>query len=163
MLCPQCGYDMENNSKCVRCGYEVKTLAVIDENVNNEKDEPETRVIDPDATYISGGERRTSGGGYSDPFSSIFGDVFDPIGSILGDLFGFSSSPFTDFDVYGEYDDEDEYVDDDVQKKNNAVEVKKVEIYDENGNPVEQESKFKKTVKKVKKKIKDAFDGDKKK
>lgn len=160
MICPQCGFDMGNKHKCMRCGYEVKTLAVVDENENKKKkqdDEPETRVIDPKDVYISNGD--AYGDDFSDPFSALFGDVFDPIGSLLGGLFGFDvRSPFSSG---GEERREriDEREDD---KKHKVVEVKKVEIYDENGNPVEQESKLKKTVNKIKNKVKNAFDGDKK-
>lgn len=162
MICPQCGYDMENKNKCMRCGYEVKTLAVVEEDTDERKDdarddEPVTRVIDPADTYISSGDEY--GDDFSDPFSALFGDVFDPISSLLGGLFGFDvRSPFgSSGSSYNNRIDESES-----DKKGKVVEVKKVEIFDENGNPVEQESKLKKTVNKIKNKVKNAFDGDKK-
>ena len=160
MVCPQCGFDMGNKHKCMRCGYEVKTLAVMDDTENKEnghgEEETVTRVIDPADVYISNGD--AYGDDFSDPFSALFGDIFDPIGSLLGGLFGFDvRSPFSAFD-----DEPRERIEErESDKKNKVVEVKKVEIFDENGNPIEQESKLKKTVNKIKNKVKNAFDGDK--
>lgn len=97
MICPQCGYDMGTRSRCLRCGYEEKTLAVIDDKESDsdepeqEKEEkPEVKVIDPCNVYL------THPYGVEDdyftfgsPFSSIFDDLFgDPISDLLGGLFG---------------------------------------------------------------------------
>lgn len=104
MICPKCGYDIGNKSKCVRCGYEIKTLAVVDE--NNSNDEPkkeektETKVIDPCNVYLTHpygyeDDYDTGFGPGGDPFASLFDDLFgDPISDLLGGLFGINVNPF---------------------------------------------------------------------
>ena len=45
MVCPQCGYDMGRAHRCMRCGYEVKTLVTVDEDRSdgeNKEEEPNT-------------------------------------------------------------------------------------------------------------------------
>ena len=102
MICPQCGYDMGNKSKCLRCGYEVKTLAVVDESEQNEQRQEEhndTKVIDPCNVYLThpygyDDDEGTGFGPFGSPFASLFDDLFgDPISDLLGGLFGFDVSP----------------------------------------------------------------------
>ena len=100
MICPHCGYDMGNKNKCLRCGYEVKDVAVSDGREGgkdgHKKDEPETIVIDPCNVYLThpyGFE--DEGGTDYDPISDLFGSLFgDPISDLLGGLFGFDMNPF---------------------------------------------------------------------
>lgn len=133
MICPQCGYDIGNKSKCIRCGYEVRTLVTVDE--TKKKDEPETKVIDPDNVYISSSVD-VFDDGFDDPFSMLFGNIFDPIGDLLGGLFGLDvrSSRIVEPEPEPKR-----------KKKGKVVEVDKVEILDENGNPVNRSSKTKKS------------------
>lgn len=106
MRCPQCGYDMGNKNKCIRCGYEVHDVAVVkndrDDNEEPKKekqDEPDVKVIDPCNVYLThpygyDDDFGTGFGPGGDPFASLFGDLFgDPIGDLLGGLFGFDVSP----------------------------------------------------------------------
>lgn len=107
MICPNCGYDMGNKSKCIRCGHEVKTLAVVDVDAENKEsksgkeDKIETKVIDPCNVFLThpGGyegieEDYGMGFSFGDPFASLFGDFFgDPIGDLLGGLFGIDLNP----------------------------------------------------------------------
>lgn len=97
MLCPQCGYDVGNEHRCKRCGYEIKTLATVDESRRKEEEKEPTKIIDPRDTYITseyGGYDVFGDGGFSDPFDALFGSIFDPIGDLLGGLFGFDVNPF---------------------------------------------------------------------
>lgn len=98
MICPRCGYDMENKNMCLRCGYRVTDIAPVkntEDNSESEKskqEEVETKVIDPcnvylthpygvdDDEYLSTG----FGGGFGSIFDVLFGDPFD----IIGDIFG---------------------------------------------------------------------------
>lgn len=102
MICPECGYDMGNRSKCYRCGYEVKTLTVVD-SANDEEDTEkaneekiETKVIDPCNVYIThpyGVEDDVfgdDGGAFTSLFDRLFGD---PISDLLGGLFGINLNP----------------------------------------------------------------------
>lgn len=99
MICPQCGYDMGNKNKCIRCGYEVKTLAVVDERADGdepktEQEKTETKIIDPCNVYLTHPYGFEDDDGFGDPFASLFGGLFgDPIGDLLGGLFGFDVSP----------------------------------------------------------------------
>ncbi|MDE6401692.1 MAG: hypothetical protein K2L54_03670, partial [Clostridiales bacterium] len=99
MICPQCGFDMGNKNKCIRCGHEVKTLAVVDERANDdepktEEEKTETKVIDPCNVYLTHPYGFEDDDGFGDPFASLFGGLFgDPIGDLLGGLFGFDVSP----------------------------------------------------------------------
>lgn len=104
MICPQCGYDMGNKNKCIRCGYEAKNLVVVEQK-DRQKDEPEkeeteTKIIDPCNVYLTHpyGYEDDFGTGFGpsgDPFVSIIDSLFggDPIGDLLGGLFGFDMSP----------------------------------------------------------------------
>lgn len=97
MICPQCGYDIGNKNKCVRCGFEVKTIAVVD-NPKSEKagndNTVETKVIDPCNVFLThpygyDDDFGTGFGPFGDPFASLFDDIFgDPISDLLGGLFG---------------------------------------------------------------------------
>ena len=106
MICPQCGYEMGNKSKCLRCGYEVKTLSVVTQKDENEQDarqqqeKPEVIDIDPCNVFLTHpyGYEDDFGTGFGspfdDPFVSIIDSLFgDPIGDLLGGLFGFDMSP----------------------------------------------------------------------
>lgn len=106
MICPQCGYDMGNKNRCLRCGYENTMPAVADETEKEEpkkekakSDEPEVIEIDPCNVYLTHpyGYDDDSGTGFGmrgDPFASLFDDFFgDPIGDLLGGLFGFDVRP----------------------------------------------------------------------
>lgn len=103
MICPQCGYDMGNKNRCLRCGYEVKTLTVVtekDEQEREEKEKDDTIVIDPCNVFLTHpyGYEDDFGTGYGspfdDPFVSIIDSIFgDPIGDLLGGLFGFDMAP----------------------------------------------------------------------
>lgn len=151
MICPQCGYDMGNKNKCIRCGYTVKNLAVVDshsqsdgsDGANEHKkqnDEPETKVIDPCNVYL------THPYGYEDdgmdfgpfggsPFSSLFDDLFgDPISDLLGGLFGFDVTGGRSSAARNEPQKKP-------KKQGPIVEVKNVEILDENNNPIKEDKK----------------------
>lgn len=89
---------MGNKSKCLRCGYEIKNLAVVDENAeknDTEQEKIETKVIDPCNVFLTHpygyeDDYGTGFGPMGDPFASLFGDLFgDPISDLLGGLFGF--------------------------------------------------------------------------
>ena len=101
MICPECGYDMGNRNKCYRCGFEVKTLTVVDnadkdESQNADEEKVETKVIDPCNVYIThpyGVEDEvfgSAGRGFSSLFDELFGD---PISDLLGGLFGINLNP----------------------------------------------------------------------
>lgn len=138
MICPQCGYDVGNSHKCKRCGYEIKTLATVDESRRNNEEEIETKVIDPSDVYISREYVSDDFGfGFADPISSLFDDLFgDPITSLLGGLFGFDINP-RQSESHAESPRSK-------KKSDNVVEVNKVEILDENGNVVEEQKNGKK-------------------
>lgn len=150
MICPQCGYDMGTKSKCLRCGYEEKTLAVVDEREKKEgsrmdEEKIETKVIDPCNVYL------THQYGYDDydsdyvtfgsPFSSLFDDLFgDPISDLLGGLFGFDIGGSRRTQARGRQQEEQPKK---KRKQGPIVEMDKndFEILDENDEPVEQRSK----------------------
>lgn len=104
MICPQCGYEMGNKNKCLRCGYEIKTLTVVDRDERSERTEKkeekiETKIIDPCNVFLTHpyGYDDDFGTGYGpsdDPFVSIIDELFgDPIGGLFGGLFGFDFGP----------------------------------------------------------------------
>lgn len=141
MICPQCGYDIGTKHRCLRCGYEVKTLVAVDEEEQKRREKEEnTHVIDPENTYLTDeygnivGEEEDDF--FADPISSIFGDLFgfDPIGDLLGGLFGVPVGRRSRANRYREE------VQEIVEKKpKKIVEVNKVEFLDENGNPVDKD------------------------
>lgn len=138
MVCPQCGYDMGSAHRCIRCGYEVKTLAVRDEENSddekkNEEEEPSTVVIDPSNVYLSSEDDYYDEFDPFDPFGSLFGGMFDPIGDILGGLFGVDMRAVRREEQAQEPKKRD-------KKEHKVVEVRNVEILDENGNPVKSEN-----------------------
>ena len=95
MKCPNCGHDMGNRAKCLRCGYTITSIVPIDpEKIEKEQEEPSSRrrVVDPDDVHVS-----RAGGG------SIFGDLFG--GGIFGGLGGIFDSLFGGFDLFGEEED----------------------------------------------------------
>lgn len=102
MLCPQCGYDIGHKNKCLRCGYEIKTLVVSDEEKeqkHGQKEEDDTIYIDPMNVFLTHpyGYEDDYGTGYNapidDPFVSIIDSLFggDPFADLLGGLFGFGA------------------------------------------------------------------------
>lgn len=109
MICPQCGYDMGNKNRCLRCGFEVRTLAVVSDDESYKKDsngkqdqkqnDDDTIVIDPFNVFLTHpyGYEDEFGSGYGvpmdDPFTTLIDSIFDPIGDLLGGLFGFDMSP----------------------------------------------------------------------
>jgi len=115
----------------MRCGYEVNSLVAVDESKKNKSDEPETKVIDPSDVYLSSGDDEPDDGFY-DPFGALFDDLFDPIGDILG-LFGFG---VPNSRGAGRGSSERESKKKSSDKDNKVVEVRDVEILDENGDPV---------------------------
>ncbi len=139
MVCPQCGYDMGRAHRCMRCGYEVKTLVTVDEDRSdgeNKEEEPNTVVIDPSNVYLSSEDDFDGEFDVFDPFSALFGGMFDPIGDILGGLFG--------VDMRAVRKEEMEQEKKKREKKNSkVVEVRNVEILDENGDPIKSEKKNK--------------------
>lgn len=139
MICPQCGYDIGNKNKCLRCGYEVKTLVTVDE-TEKKDDRPDTKIIDPSKVYISNGEDDFDDG-FFDPFSMLFGNIFDPIGDLLGGLFGLDvrSSHSSSRSSYTTQEREPKR-----KKQGKVVEVNNVEFLDENGNPVDNKKSKKK-------------------
>lgn len=138
MICPQCGYDIGNKNKCLRCGYEIKTLATVDE--TKKKEEPDTKIIDPSNVYISNGDDDFDGGLFDpfDPFSMLFGNVFDPIGDLLGGLFGLNVRSTRGSSRTQQEQPQKR------KKQGKVVEVNNVEFLDENGNPVDSGKKSKK-------------------
>lgn len=153
MICPQCGYDMGTAHRCLRCGYEVKTLVAVDEEEQRKREEDEIKVIDPENTYLTDeygyAVDEDEDVKYSDPFDMLFGSLFgDPFSDLLGGLFGFDVSSRTEPRTAARQQEK--------SKKDDVVEVKKVEFLDENGNPIKQDGKFKQTVNKVKEKVKNA-------
>ncbi len=160
MICPQCGYELGNNNKCMRCGYEVKTLVTVEQTEadREEREERVTKVIDPESTYITdeyGNSVDDDDDGFYDPLDMLFGNLFDPIGDLLGGLFGIDVQPSRSQRSAHTRITEKPKTDD------NVVEVKKVEIFDENGEPVKQDGVIKKTVNKVKSKLKNMTGGKK--
>lgn len=143
---------MGTKHTCLRCGYEVKELVAVDEQEQKRRERETVKVIDPENTYLTDefGNSTDEDAYMSDPFGSIFGDLFgfDPIGDLLGGLFGFSTRPTSRVQTIMEEPEE--------EKAPNVVEVKKVEIFDEDGNPVKKESKVKQAADKVKQKVKSA-------
>ena len=146
MICPQCGYDMGRAHRCLRCGFEIKTLAVVDEDEEkkeereHKEEEPSTVVIAPRNTYISNPDAYDDpfdAFNPFDPFGSLFGSMFDPIGDILGCLFG--------FDIRGSRQrpprEDPEPEPKKRRKKGPIVEVSNVEILDADGNPINEDKK----------------------
>ena len=98
MICPQCGYEMGNKNKCLRCGYEVKTLSVVVEKDEPKQEREDVKVIDPCNVFLThpyGYEDDFGtgfGSAFDDPFVSLIDSLFgDPIGDLLGGLFGFET------------------------------------------------------------------------
>lgn len=92
MKCPECGHDMGKRSKCLRCGYTVKSVISIDpEKIEQEKTTKEEqsvrKEIHPDDVHVS-----RAGG-------SIFGDIFG--GGIFGGFGSIIDSIFGGFDIFG--------------------------------------------------------------
>ena len=96
MICPQCGYDMGTKRKCMRCGYNVTSLATIDDKEKKRREKEAAKVIDPGATFL------TDEYGYAvdeddEPFAGPFGSLlenifgFDPFADLLGGFFGMGS------------------------------------------------------------------------
>lgn len=155
MICPQCGYDMGNKSRCLRCGYVSKNLTVYDdksddgktnedktEEPQKEEEKPDVKVIDPCNVYLThpyGYEDDSgSGFGFGGPFGSLFDDLFgDPIGDLLGGLFGFD----TGFSRRGARGATREEPPKKRRKQGPIVEMSKndFEIVDDNGNPVDEQ------------------------
>ncbi len=161
MVCPQCGYDMGTQHKCMRCGYEVKTLVSVSEEEQKKRQEEETIVIDPNSTiltdeYGNAVDEDDDDMYYVDPISAIFDGLFgDPFADLFGGLFGMDTQPHrSSHRVVKEQPKE---------KDPNVVEVKKVEFLDEDGKPIKQESKIKKTVNKAGEKIRQTASNVKKK
>lgn len=159
MICPQCGYDIGSKHKCMRCGYEVKTLVAVDEtdaHKENKRDEPETKVIDPDRVFISSGDEYGDDF-FDDPFGSVFGSLFgfDPIGDLLGGLFGLDVRSSRREPEPKYIPSEEELEQGPHAEIDKVVEVKKVEYLDENGEPIKKDGKIKQTFDKVKKKVQD--------
>lgn len=145
MICPQCGYDLGSKARCPRCGYDIKMPARFDPEKAKEDD---IKVIDPDSVYLSD----SFDDGYSEG-ESLFGDP------ILDSLF----NPFTsifDFLGFGGGSTRKSQIEDEIDAAPSVVEVKKVEVYDEDGNPVEK-NKFKEQIKDIKNKIKRKKSDDK--
>ena len=84
MICPQCGFDMGTRHRCLRCGYEIKTLVQVDEEEQKRRNKDAAKVIDPNNTYLT------------DEYGNLVDDddVFDPFGSLLENILGFD--PFAD-------------------------------------------------------------------
>ena len=149
MICPHCGYDMENRSRCLRCGYQVKTLAVVDEseedNSQGESEEKiETKVIDPCNVYLThpyGVEDDDDydpifgGGGFGSIFDMLFGD---PISDLLGGLFGMGTSSRRSSRAQQQQEEQPKKK----RKQGPIVDVAadEVELYDANGNQVKPKS-----------------------
>lgn len=175
MKCPNCGLDLPDGTyKCMRCGFECKSLRVSagaeqDDRGKHEQDagdteREETVEIDPSKVRMGRADSGFAGGG--SPFSDIFG------GGIFGNLFGGIFGDF--FDPFGggyDEDDEDEqegYFDDfgnpmpiDIYG-NEFIEVGDIELLDEDGNVIKKEkctdkSKKKSAGRKIVDKIKDKF------
>lgn len=95
MICPQCGFDMGMGHRCLRCGYEVKTLATVDEEKRKKAEEEETIVIDPRSTiltdeYGNSVDDDDDDDWFVDPISAIFEGLMggDPFADLFDSLFG---------------------------------------------------------------------------
>lgn len=154
MICPQCGYDMGNKARCLRCGFVSKTLVVVDESKTDENDKtenakkneekPDVKVIDPCNVYLThpyGYEDDVGGGfGFGGPFGSIFDELFgDPIGDLLGGLFGFDMG----FSRRSSRASRQEEPPKKRRKQGPIVEMSKndFEIVDDDGNPIDEKKK----------------------
>ena len=163
MVCPQCGYDIGTKNKCVRCGYEVKTLAPIDEEEQKKRQEEETIVIDPQSTILTDEYGNSVDDDddeyYTDPISAIFDGLFggDPFASLFGGFGGLFGDPQPRRSARKERAESSR------EKDRNIVEVKKVEFFDEDGNPIKQDGKVKSAVNKAGEKIKNTAHSVKKK
>lgn len=154
MICPQCGYDMGNKNKCLRCGYTVKAPIPADERKQDgegkREEKDEVKVIDPANVYVThpygyDGYEDDFGAGFGafgSPFSSLFDDLFgDPISDLLGGLFGINM---------GRPQQRNQRRSEEPPKKRRkqgpVIELNKdqVEIVDENGDPVDEKTGKKK-------------------
>ncbi len=131
MICPQCGFDMGTKHRCLRCGFEVKTLVAVDEEEQKRRESEAAKVIDPSNTYLTDeyGNSVDEEDSFS-PFGSIFGDLFgfDPFADIFGSFFDVGVGvPHKHREVY--MDREHDPDEDDGSPK--IVEVNKVEILDD--------------------------------
>lgn len=92
MICPQCGYDMGTKHRCLRCGYEIKTLVTVDEEEQKRREKEAAKVIDPSNTYLTDEYGNSVDEEFDpfDPFDTLFGSLFgyDPFADLLGGLFG---------------------------------------------------------------------------
>lgn len=144
MICPICGYEMNKSSKCIRCGYIVKTLAVTDESKKKQDEQkPETKVIDPCNVYLTHPYGYDDGFGsgfgvFGGPFSSIFDELFgDPISDLLGGLFGIDVGMRGGYSRSGSHVTEQEHSPQQKRRKQGPIiEVRDVEVLDNDGNPL---------------------------
>lgn len=133
MKCPQCGYNMGNHAKCLRCGYAVTSIVPVDpDKIEQEEPKEENtthRVVDPDDVYMSrGGGRHVFGdlfgGGIFGGFGSLFGDLFGV------DLFGDDSDTGYEYDPKY-YDDFGNEIDLPDEFERDSVEISDVEYLEE--------------------------------
>ncbi len=148
MNCPVCGDKIpQGKAKCLRCGYECKSVATVKQDENKEEKTDETRGGESESEFreVSPDDVKMSGGSYGSRNGSILdglfgGGIFGGFTSILDDLFGFGN-PFEDID-YEEYDGRDENGFPIDVFDRDFVEIHDVETFDADGNlkPEKKES-----------------------
>ena len=140
MNCPVCGDKIpQGKAKCLRCGYECKSVATVKQDENKEEKTDETRGGESESEFreVSPDDVKMSGGSYGSRNGSILdglfgGGIFGGFTSILDDLFGFGN-PFEDID-YEEYDGRDENGFPIDVFDRDFVEIHDVETFDADGN-----------------------------
>ncbi len=142
MKCPNCGNNMKDSYRCLRCGFQFKGVAKGDETSNDSKNDEtetiETREVSDSEVHLSRKHGGFGGSIFDDIFGGgIFGGFggFGGIGSVFGDLFGGIFDDEIDTDGY---DDDPRYFDDfgaPIARKDvfdsESVEIDNFEIDDE--------------------------------
>lgn len=134
MKCPQCGHDMGNRAKCLRCGYTIKDIVLIDPEKIEQESEPKTtrKEINPDDVHVS---RKGGGSIFGDIFGGgLFGGgIFGGLGGFFDDLFGFESDDNSQGYEYDPkyYDDfgNEVYIPDEFER--DSVEIRDVELLED--------------------------------
>lgn len=115
MKCPNCGEQLkENKYKCMRCGYECKSL-IANPNANTEDEknsqkqnsnkQEEAKNIDPSQVYMSKAAKNNNGGFGGGIFSGFGGGLFDNLFSGFGNIFSLFGDDDDDEEESDYYDD----------------------------------------------------------
>lgn len=125
MKCPKCGLDMANKSRCLRCGYTVKDVVLIDPEKIEKEEEPKEvkREINPEDVRVS-----RAGGNI---FDSLFGGFFG--GSMFGGLFDslFGEPEDTGYEYDPKYYDDfgnEIYVPDEFERESVVIDASEITV-----------------------------------